>query len=97
MLLRAQVITGEVTKEEYDRLWATNMTGSFGLSKRLATVINEGALGHMQHIGTALLGAMLPSFGGLHCLTCTVQWLVRLGTSRNAQRICETRPEPQSV
>ena len=40
----AQVITGEVTEEEYNRLWATNMAGSFGLSKRLATVINEGAL-----------------------------------------------------
>ncbi len=43
-LLRAQVITGEVTEDEYNRLWATNMAGSFGLRKRLATVINEGAL-----------------------------------------------------
>jgi NAD(P)-dependent dehydrogenase (short-subunit alcohol dehydrogenase family) len=36
------VITTEITEEEYNRLWATNVAGTFNFSKRLAPLINEG-------------------------------------------------------
>ena len=38
-----QVNTTEVTEEEFNRLWATNVRGTFDFSKRLAPLINEGA------------------------------------------------------
>ena len=41
-LSRAQVITAEKTEDEYNRLWATNVKGTFDFSKRLAPLINEG-------------------------------------------------------
>ncbi len=70
MLLPAQVITGELTEEEYNRLWETNMAGSFGLSKRLATVINEGALsaGTACSLYRSLYSAHAGFLGSLHGL-----------------------------
>ena len=38
----AQVITTEKSEDEFNRLWATNVKGTFGFSKRLAPLINEG-------------------------------------------------------
>ena len=35
--------TQEVSEEEFKRLWATNVVGLFGVTKRLAPLINEGA------------------------------------------------------
>ena len=40
----AQVNSTEITEGEWDRLWATNVKGTFELSQRLAPLINEGAL-----------------------------------------------------
>ena len=39
-----QVITTEKSEDEYNRLWATNVKGTFDFSYRLAPLINEGAL-----------------------------------------------------
>ena len=36
------MITTEITEDEYNRLWATNVAGTFNFSKRLAPLINEG-------------------------------------------------------
>ncbi len=33
----------ELTEGEYNRLWATNVKGTFELSQRLVPLINEGA------------------------------------------------------
>ncbi len=36
------MITTEITEDEYNRLWATNVAGTFNFSKRMAPLINEG-------------------------------------------------------
>ena len=75
MLLRVQVITGKVTEDEYDRLWATNVKGSFDLSKRLATVINEGALRQHRMRPVVRLHCSAPCLlpGTLQCRVCRKQ------------------------
>ena len=39
-----QVNSMEITEGEYDRLWATNVKGTFELSQRLVPLINEGVM-----------------------------------------------------
>jgi len=39
-----QVTTGERSEAEYNRLWETNVVGTFLISKRLAPLMNKGAL-----------------------------------------------------
>ncbi len=41
-----QVITTDITEDEWRRLWATNVAGTFSFSKRLARLINEGKRQH---------------------------------------------------
>ena len=38
-----QVTTGERSEAEYNRLWETNVVGTFLISKRLAPLMNKGA------------------------------------------------------
>ena len=38
-----QIATTEVTEQEYNRLWATNVAGLFNLTARLTPLISEGA------------------------------------------------------
>ncbi len=35
--------TGERSEAEYDRLWTTNVKGTFLISQRLAPIMNKGA------------------------------------------------------
>ena len=35
-------MTTDITEKEYNRLWATNVAGTFNFSKRLTPLINEG-------------------------------------------------------
>ena len=38
-----QVTTGDRTEAEYNRLWTTNVIGTFFITKRLAPLMNKGA------------------------------------------------------
>ena len=46
-----QVITTEATEDEYNRLWATNVAGTFNFTKRVAPLINEGERRYQHHDG----------------------------------------------
>ena len=52
-----QVITTEVTEDEWKRLWATNVAGTFNFSKRLAPLINEGERQYRGHPSHVILSA----------------------------------------
>ncbi len=54
----AQVSTQDVNEEEFQRLWATNVTGLFSLTKRLAPLINEGATHHCADLGPLLIALL---------------------------------------
>ena len=61
-LITLQVITREITEDEYNRLWATNVAGTFNFSKRLAPLINEGE----QRCRHLLPGTLRAGHG--HCM-----------------------------
>ncbi len=53
-----QVNSMELTEGEYERLWATNVKGTFELSRRLVPLINEGVMPYYSPCAASLHSAV---------------------------------------